>query len=144
MTACDGPSQSRTDADDIGVTFEVRLPAGVAFDGATVNGAVAATSVNGDMTVETSAAPLRVDTVNGKIDVRLARVAGDGEIRLGTVNGDILAQVPSGFDAEVSARTVSGRISILGKEYQERVRTTVGRGGRKLSAHSVNGMIAIR
>jgi hypothetical protein len=155
MTSCDGNGNGNghTEADDIEVVFEARLPAGAGFDGATVNGAVevrgasaavTATSVNGDMVVETSAAPLRVDTVNGKIDVRLLRVGGDGDIRLGTVNGDIHAQVPSGFDAEVSARTVSGRISILGKEYQERVRTTVGRGGRKMSAHSVNGIIAIR
>jgi hypothetical protein len=154
VTSCDGAAQGRSgEAEDLEVAYEVRLPAGVAFEGGTVNGSievrgaaapVVAASVNGDLRVETSAAPLRADTVNGKIDVRLAALAGDGEIRLSTVNGDIAAQVPARFDAEVSARTVSGSISILGKEYQERVRTTVGKGGRKVSAQNVNGAIAIR
>ncbi len=154
MTSCEGPGSSANNGnDDLEVAYEVRLPPGAGFDGATVNGgidvrgaaaAVSATTVNGDVVVETSAAPLRADTVNGRVDVRLGALSGDGDIRLASVNGNITAQVPRGFDAEVSARTVSGTISILGKEYQERVRTTVGRGGRRVSAQNVNGAIAIR
>ena len=105
---------------------------------------VNAATVNGDVRVISQATPLRAETVNGKVAVRVRDLEGDGAIRLATVNGDISAELPARFDAEVTARTVSGTISILGKEYQERVRTTVGRGGHKVSAQNVNGSIAIR
>jgi len=154
MDSCDGPGkhQNNHEGDDLTVAFEVQLPAGVAFEGATVNGnvdvrgatgGVGAVTVNGDVAVDSSTAPLRAETVNGRIDVRLGEL-GPGDVRMATVNGDILAQLPQRFDAEVSARTVSGRITILGKEYQARVRTTVGRGGPKVSAQNVSGTIAIR
>jgi hypothetical protein len=154
MKTCHGPVEHNAEeSDDLEVAFEVHLPPGVALDAATVNGpvdvrgasaAVAVASVNGDLRVETGAAPLHADTVNGRVEVRLGNLRGDGDVRLGTVNGDIVAHLPPGEGVEVSARTVSGTISILGKEYPERVRTTVGRGGRRVSAQNVNGSIAIR
>jgi Putative adhesin len=152
MEHCDAKIENGSD-NDLEVAFVVRLPSGVRADVVTVNGAVDvrgattevnAATVNGDVMVDSRATPLRAETVNGKIDVRIADMTGDGSIRLATVNGDISAQLPPRFDVEVTARTVSGTISILGKDYQERVRTTVGRGGRKLSAQNVNGSIAIR
>lgn len=154
MEHCEGRNVSNSnDQNDLEVVFEVRLPAGVRADVVTVNGAVDvrgattevnAATVNGDVRVDSQATPLRAETVNGRIDVRIRDLEGDGSVRLASVNGDITAQLPARFDAEVTARTVSGTISILGKEYQERVRTTVGRGGRKVSAQNVNGSIAIR
>jgi hypothetical protein len=149
-TSAKGDVQSN----DLDVTFVVRLPRGVALDAATVNGDVTArgvgaglrvATVNGQVDVDAAAAPVRVETVNGGINARVGAVVGAGELHFSTVNGDVNVQVPAPFDAEVSARTVAGRISILGHEYRERVRTTVGKGGgRKLSAQTVNGSIAVR
>lgn len=147
------PKDVVKDAQDLEVSFDVRLPGGVLIETVSVNGdvsvrgateAVTATTVNGAVRVETRGAPITATTVNGEIQVKATELSGDGEIKLATVNGDINAQLPSRFDAEISARTVSGSISVLGKDYQDRVRTTVGRGGRRLTADAVNGSIAIR
>jgi len=154
MDRCDSSSKdTKVEANDLVVVFDVRLPSGVLLDTVTVNGdisvrgasdAVTAASVNGAVRVETRGAPIRATTVNGGVEVTASELNGDGEINLATVNGDITARLPARFDAEISARTVSGTISVLGKDYQDRVRTTVGRGGRRLSADAVNGSIAIR
>lgn len=147
------PKDVTKGAQDLEVDFDVRLPGGVLVETISVNGdvsvrgateAVTATTVNGAVRVETRGAPITATTVNGAVEVKATELSGDGEIKLATVNGDITAQLPSRFDAEISARTVSGSISVLGKDYQDRVRTTVGRGGRRLSADAVNGSIAIR
>jgi hypothetical protein len=154
MDRCDAPGKNvDKDMHDLEVDFDVRLPGGILVETVSVNGdvsvrgateAVRATTVNGAVRVETRGAPITASTVNGHIEVLASELNGDGEIKLATVNGDITAKLPSRFDAEVSARTLSGSISVLGKDYQDRVRTTVGRGGRRLSADTVNGSIAIR
>src|SRR5262249_6536169 len=113
QTSCfDG--NGKVEKNDLPVTFRVKLPRGAALDAGTVNGDLAArgltgparlSTVNGAVEAE-AAAPLRAETVNGRVDVRLTGHAGD--VTCGTVNGDIHVQVPAPIDAEVAARTVTG------------------------------------
>ncbi len=138
---------------DLQVTFRVKLPRGAGLDAGTVNGELAVrgvagaarlATVNGGVEVGAAAAPLTVGTVNGSIHARLVGLAGVGDLHFATVNGDVNVQLPAHADAEVAARTVSGTISILGTSYREKARTTLGKGGRQLSAQTVNGSIAFR
>jgi hypothetical protein len=153
QSCLDGQNDGKVTNNDLSVTFHVKLPRGTTIDAATVNGdmtvrglaaAARLATVNGAVEIEGAATDLRAETVNGGVDARLTSLAGVGDLKLATVNGDINVQIPANSDAEVAAKTVAGRISILGSSYRERVRTTLGRGGRKLSAQTVNGSIEVR
>jgi hypothetical protein len=120
-----------TENNDLGVEFHVKLPRGAAIRATTVNGALSAQGVDGDT---------HLSTVNGSINV-----AGTGPLHAETVNGSIEVRLGSAPDADVVANTVNGRIEILGQKYPGGgAQTTLGRGGRKLRADTVNGSIRIK
>lgn len=121
---------------DVKVEFTVRVPAGVKLVGRTVNGAVTAEGLRGDVEAHTvngriTAAGLRGDvqaysvnggvevetsglaeaeTVNGGITVRAGRADWTGRARFETVNGSISVTLPADANADVEAKTVNGSI----------------------------------
>ena len=86
---------------DVKVHFSVRVPAGVAFMGRTVNGDVEANQL---------ASNASAHTVNGKIEISC-----DGSGEANTVNGSIYASLGTPFesDAEFSTVNGTGKTSIL-------------------------------
>lgn len=143
---------------DVEVDFTVRVPRGVLFEGVNVNGAVEAMSlegpvelrtVNGGIRLETSSGDASAETVNGGITA-VVRSVGERSLRFRTVNGGITLTLPRGLDADFEARTVNGSIDtdfpiqVLGRMNPRQLRGRIGRGGRALDLHTVNGSIRLR
>jgi hypothetical protein len=143
---------------DVRVDFIVRVPAGVAFFGRTVNGEISATSlssnvishtVNGSIKISTSGYA-QARTVNGEIAARLGDANWSGSIELKTLNGDIKLDLPANASAQVQADTLNGEITsefpltLLGSISRKRLRGTIGSGGRELILKTLNGSIYLR
>lgn len=153
-----GEGRNETRDNDVEVEFEVRVPAGVTFAGATVNGDVRAADLRGDAEVATvngdvdvsAAGTARGTTVNGSITARLGRGDWTGNLKFTTVNGGITVTLPGGTGTELEASTVNGSIdsdfpiTVQGRMSPRSMRGRIGGGGRMLNLSTVNGSIRIR
>ena len=143
---------------DVGVSFKVKVPAGVRFVGRTVNGGIEATGLKADAEATTvnggveldSTGTARAQTVNGGITARLGRADWDGTLTLKTVNGGIDVTLPEGLSADLKCSTVNGDIStdfpltVKGKIARRKLEGTIGSGGRLLEMTTVNGGIELK
>ena len=124
----------------------------------TVNGAIKATGLAGDVLAETvngsitlaTEGAARAETVNGSIDARVGTTEGSERLSFETVNGGITLELPRDTNAALSAETVNGRISSelelteTRKSSRRELIGTLGSGGREVSLETVNGSIRIR
>ncbi len=143
---------------DVKVEFTVRVPAGVGFIGRTVNGAVDALGIDGDVEAHTvnggidiSASGLaEATTVNGSITASLGRADWDGTLDFTTVNGSVTLELPADLNCDVSISTVNGHISsdypltVTGRFSPRHLKGTIGEGGRTLVVKTVNGSVQLR
>jgi DUF4097 and DUF4098 domain-containing protein YvlB len=135
------------------VDFTVKVPRNIRFVGATVNGQLDAehlgrrakvSSVNGSVHVST-AEWAEATTVNGSIVARFGRADWPGTLRLDTVNGGIELEVAGDLDADLNTSSVNGSvesdfpITIAGRMRRGNLHGTIGKGGRGLELHTVNG-----
>jgi DUF4097 and DUF4098 domain-containing protein YvlB len=122
----------------------------IAIDG--VSGDVEASAVNGEVRTRGGSGNQKLSTVNGEIATDLGSLGSGQSVSLDTVNGQIVAAFPEGADAEVSASAVNGRISseysslTVKKEFPvgSNLKGTLGKGGARVKASTVNGSIAVR
>lgn len=143
---------------DTEVSFTVRVPSGVRFNGRTVNGRVEANNltadvdaatVNGDVEVTTNGLA-RAKTVNGSITVVMGHADWTGDMEFKTVNGSIDVSMPASLIAEVEVKTLNGSISsdfpltVQGNFSRRHMSGTIGSGGRSLQLETVNGSVNIR
>ena len=147
-----------THDNDVEVDFTVRVPAGVRFIGKTVNGAVEAANLAGDVDANTVNGSIRISTagyaeahtVNGSIVASLGRSNWSDAIEFSTVNGGITLDLPGSLSTEIRASTVNGDIetdfplTVTGRFGPRHVRGTIGSGGRQLALTTVNGSIRLR
>jgi hypothetical protein len=154
-----GSSRSNVRDNDTSVNFTVRVPAGVNFNGRTVNGEVRAhdlgadvdaKTVNGAISVST-AGFARAQTVNGSITAAMGRADWPSGIEFKTVNGTIDLTLPASLSARVEAKTLNGEITsdfpltVSGTYSRRRLSGTIGSGGdRQLILETVNGSVQIR
>jgi DUF4097 and DUF4098 domain-containing protein YvlB len=143
---------------DVSVRFTVRVPAGVALIGKTVNGEIEALRLNGDVTLSTvngsvdfsTTAGGRASTVNGSIHGAMGRADWSDTLEMATVNGSITLTLPPDLNTDVRAATVNGDIStdfpmtVTGRISRRKLEGTIGGGGRVLSLDSVNGSITLK
>jgi hypothetical protein len=147
------------DGIDVSVDFEVRVPAGVRFEGLTVSGdvealglrsVVSATTVSGHVEVSTSETAWAT-TVNGYMDIEMGSTDWE-ELELSTVSGDITLRLPTGIDTDVRFSSLSGDFetdfnlsseSRRGRWIGSRVRGTIGDGGRTVRLNTVSGDVEI-
>jgi hypothetical protein len=141
---------------DVSVEFTVHVPRGVHFVGRTVNGAVDADNLTGDVEARTvngainivTAGRARGSTVNGAVNVTMGRA--DWDIKFETVNGAITLRLPDNVNANVRAQTVNGNIetdfplTVQGRFGRRSIDGTIGSGGRALEVSTVNGGIFLR
>ena len=145
-------------ANDVEVDFHVKLPAGVAFTANNVNGAVRVRglsgrlkvhTVNGECEIETAGSG-QASTVNGSVHATIGRADAHDDLGFSTVNGSIVLALPAALDADVSGSTVNGGIqsdfpaTTSGRWGPRHVTATLGSGGAKLTASTVNGSIRLQ
>jgi len=159
---CNGRSNDHnnkhSDNNDVDVTFTVNVPAGVKFEGVTVNGTVNATglaadaeitSVNGNVSLTTRGTG-SAETVNGDVVLRLGASSWTGDLEAKTVNGSVTVEMPTPANLEVRANTLNGEISsefpltLQGKMSPHSMRGTIGNGGSRLELSTVNGAIELK
>lgn len=147
-----------TENNDVTVTFTVKVPAGVRFEGRTVNGDMDANGLRGDVVLSTVNGGIQLSTsgyaeastVNGSIEASMGRADWAGDADFHTVNGGITLTLPASLSTEVRAETVNGDIesdfplTVTGRFGPRRVRGTIGGGGRRLELGTVNGSIRLR
>src|SRR6266568_7356371 len=128
---------SNTENNDVTVDFDVQVPAGIEFNGQTVNGEMSAEGMKGDV---------RASTVNGSV-----RVSTTGLAEASTVNGSVYAEMGrADWTNDLEFSTVNGGIEtdwplmITGRFSNRRIRGTIGAGGRGLSLSTVNGEIRLK
>ena len=143
---------------DTEVSFTVRVPSGVRFNGRTVNGRVEAnnltadveaTTVNGDVEVTTTGLA-RAKTVNGSITAVMGAASWTDDLEFKTVNGSIDLTMPASLSAEVEVKTLNGEISsdfpltVRATFSRRHMSGTIGGGGRSLQLETINGSVNIR
>jgi len=150
--------ENSTDNNDVTVDFEVQVPAGIEFNGQTVNGEMSAEGLKGDVRASTVNGSVRVtttglaeaSTVNGSVYAQMGRADWNNDLEFSTVNGGITLILPGKLDTDVRATTVNGDIEtdwplmITGRFSNRRIRGTIGAGGRALSLSTVNGEIRLK
>ena len=113
-------------------------------------GPVEASTGNGRVTINTATGPVSASSGNGNIDVRMARLAGEGDMEFRTGNGRVSVAVPASFEGEVVTSTGHGRLesdfplTVSGRMDTRNVRATIGRGGRRIRMSSGNGDLELR
>jgi hypothetical protein len=152
-----GEGKMNTRDNDTVVHFEVRVPYGVAFAGATVNGEVNGDGLQGDVDVRTVNGSVRIDTtgaavaktVNGSVNVSMGRADWPNGASFKTVKGGITLTLPGVFDADLRAETLNGSITsdfpitMSGEMSRRRLNGRIGNGGRELNLTTVNGSIKL-
>jgi hypothetical protein len=153
-----GGGQNSVRNNDVRVDFVVRVPAGVRFEGHTVNGGIEAdglqsdvkvATVNGSVNIETSGFA-QANTVNGNITCKLGSGPLTGDLAFETVNGSVTLEMPRGLHADFRGSTVNGRIDsdfpilVTGQVSRRSLRGTIGDGGPELRVSTVNGSIRLR
>jgi hypothetical protein len=140
---------------DVRVDFLVRVPAGVAFAGRTINGEISASSLRGNVVSRTVNGSISISTsgyaegktVNGEIAANLGNTNWSGPLEFTTINGGINLKLPATVNTEVNAETLNGEISsdfpltLPGIFSRKRLSGTIGSGGRKLTLKTLNGSI---
>jgi hypothetical protein len=145
---------------DVNVHFSVKVPRGVAFVPATVNGEVEATGLEGDVTARTvngsihlsTSGRVEAETVNGSIRATAGRSDWTEDATFKTVNGSITLTLPASTGAELRAKTLNGSIdssfpvsgATSGRLSRRHLQGTIGRGGPALDLSTVNGSIHLK
>jgi serine/threonine protein kinase len=117
-----------------------------------VDGDIEATTANGVIHTKSAAGNLKLSTANGRIAAELASLGDHQSVSLETANGQIVATLPEGADAEISASTVNGRITsefpslVVKKEFPlgSSLTGVLGNGSAHLKIGTANGRIDIR
>lgn len=141
---------------DVNVDFVVKVPARARLLARTVNGAVEAAGLSGDVDAETVNGSVKIETsgvaraatVNGSVNATMGRADWSDGLAFKTVNGSIRVGLPASASATVEAETVNGRIVSdfevsNATATRRRLSGTIGRGGRTMSLETVNGSIHI-
>ncbi len=115
-----------------------------------VTGSLDADLVNGELISDGMTSDTNVSLVNGDMEITFANLDNTDKIKLESVNGDIVVRIPSDANVEVSADTVSGRITNdfglkvhKGRYVGSDMRGVLGDGSISLSMENVNGKISL-
>jgi DUF4097 and DUF4098 domain-containing protein YvlB len=145
---------------DVEVDYEVRLPAGVEFEGIVVSGDIEAEGLRSDISVKTVDGNIAVETterawantVSGDMEIQMGQV-GRGDLDFNTVSGDITLWLPADISADVEFHSLSGDfdtdfdIDITSQKdllVGSRVEGTIGGGGREINLNTVSGNVELR
>lgn len=150
----------RDDHHDGSVDISIRIPKGLEVDAHSVSGDVSVAGAEGDVEVRSVSGNVRLETpvafsvratsVSGDVDVVVSALTGTGDLEFTSVSGDVTITLPKGLNADVSMRSVSGRmesdfpLTLNGRMSRNRIEARIGEGGRDLEIRTVSGDVRIR
>lgn len=115
-----------------------------------MNGTVRAHTLNGSLKLKNVSGDVEGETTNGSLSVDVASGGWQGKgMKLNTTNGSIDMRLAQGVSADVEASTVNGRIrsdlsaANVNIEDKHDAKFTLGAGGAKIEARTVNGSVRI-
>jgi DUF4097 and DUF4098 domain-containing protein YvlB len=135
---------------DVIVNFTIEVPAGVLFDGTTVNGNISATGLTADASAITVNGGISISsdglveaiTVNGNIAAQTGVITPARPLSFLTVNGNVALVLPASVNASILATTANGIMTSdfpLTEVATGRWEGTLGEGGLLLTMATVNG-----
>jgi hypothetical protein len=156
----DNGSWQRWKDKKVDVNFKLTVPrSAILNEIETVNGSVVlgnmtnfckVSTVNGNVSARNLRGPVNLSTVNGNLDADFDQLGSTNQIVLSTVNGRVIATIPSDSDATLKADTVNGSIvndfglpvrkgEFVGRDLYGKV----GSGATKIKLSSVNGGLSV-
>ncbi len=144
-----------------GVTLVAMVPRKTDLRAETTNGPLSVDGVTGTMELRAQNGPISLTAVGGDVNARVENgpltVELGGRERAGkgldaeSVNGPVELAIPDGYNAELETGTVNGptdfeipiSVTLHGRR-QDRIRTTLGKGGVPLRVVTTNGPLTIR
>lgn len=140
------------------VSYELKLPPGVAVQVETVNGRITAerrsgslvlNTVNGSIRVSGQEGQVRANTVNGSVEVTFAGTARKSDLE--TVNGSVTLTAARDSSIRYNLQTVNGRIrsefadlKVEGKWGPKEARGELNGGRESVSVETVNGEVRLQ
>ncbi len=142
-----------------GVSYRVRVPRQAVVAASNVNGSLTIKAVQGDLSLTTvngkialseASGPVRATTVNGGIEAALAEVSED--IRLETVNGAVELRLPADsrmtLDASIANGVIRSDFQVAGVNPKRQnvlnvLKGDVNGGGSNVYIRSVNGPVQL-
>lgn len=143
---------------DVSVDFDVEVPTGRSFLGATIGGSVeagglagyvSARAIGGDVIITTSGLA-EASTISGDIDVSIGRTVWDHDLAFTAAAGHVTLRLPAQTNADVWGSTARGSIStdfplrVTRVGASRHLQGRLGNGGRRLSIATSSGDIALR
>ena len=140
------------------VRYSIWLPNDVVAEIRTVNGAIYAEDLKGDLEFRSTNGKIRIEnvagrvsarTTNGSVLVELIRVDPDADIRVHTTNGSVKVFLPEDFAGTIEARTTNGAIStdfpvkVHGRISRRALVGTIGEGTARCKISTTNGSVKI-
>lgn len=148
------------DWDDLQIDISVRMPKGHEITAGSVSGDISVAGAEGDVRVSSVSGNVRLDaskasrvratSVSGDVDVRIQELTGTGTLSFTSVSGNVEVVLPRGVDADVTMRTVSGRmesdfpLTLSGRVSRNSLEARIGKGGRELEVRTVSGDVRLR
>jgi hypothetical protein len=145
---------------DVDIDIRVQLPRSMRVEAHSVSGDVIVTgaegvveagSVSGDVEMDhLRASSVRAGSVSGDLTVGIDALTGDGELSFKSVSGDVTVTLPTGLDADVVMRSVSGTLdtdfplTLNGRMDRHALEARIGKGGRRLDVATVSGDVRLR
>ncbi len=136
---------------DVGVDFEVEVPAGVDFAAQNVSGSVYATDLESDVFVSVISGSATISTtelaeahvISGTVDADIRTVDWDHDLSFSVTSGTLRVRIPSNVNAEVNAAAISGTVTcdfpLAGTSSNRH--GTIGMGGPLLNLSVVSGNV---
>lgn len=146
------------DSDDISIRYRVRVPVRTDLKIVSVNGDIESRETRGSFTLKTTNGSISlsclggegsIESVNGRIECEMEDLAGDGDLRIRTVNGGVELRIPEKRGGRLDAKTVNGGIDLdLPLERTIRIKRSsiqgyLGGGEGEVRIRTVNGGIEI-
>ncbi|KXK55042.1 MAG: hypothetical protein UZ05_CHB002000700 [Chlorobi bacterium OLB5] len=138
------------------VNYDIKIPANMKVYTETVNGSITIAGINNDIKVETVNGKINVLNCPGKIDIEgvngtvICNVDSvTAGINISVTNGDIKVGGLKNVNADVSASTIHGKVTIKELEFSElnnerkSVSGILGKGGSQIRIDAVNGRITL-
>lgn len=144
---------------DAVANITVEVPADVHVDASTVMGGVhvegarsgvTAMTTNGGISIESSSGPTVARSTNGSVKVSLDSIGDEDPLRLETINGSVVAELPANFEGEVRLASQNGRIRSefdvvsSGHSSNRVLQGRIGDSSREIVLRSTNGSVTLR